>query len=280
MIELTPFLFLALAILFHWNKSKYYTPVFSFLSLISAFYFQYINIYAIAALACYYGICFFYSKSTKPFIKISLLLAIILTSFLFFLHLVPGFNNPVVLNQHQFSSSSVPFTLYLNFDKTFIGLILLTFFVSKESLVKVLQPKTIVIITLITIAVLLGPGIFLRHINWDPKVGSEMIIWSLNNLLFVCVAEEMLFRGVIQNKLETTFKDINYGKIIALSIAAILFGIAHFKGGLVYVILSTMAGVFYGYAYFKTRRVENSILVHFLLNQCHLFLFTYPKLLS
>ena len=41
-----------------------------------------------------------------------------------FTHLLPGFNNLQVLDKVRFSPDSAPFTLYLNFDKTAVGLLI------------------------------------------------------------------------------------------------------------------------------------------------------------
>jgi hypothetical protein len=41
------------------------------------------------------------------------------------LHRVPGFVNPRVIDAVRFTADAVPFTLYLNFDKTLVGLGLL-----------------------------------------------------------------------------------------------------------------------------------------------------------
>ncbi len=43
--------------------------------------------------------------------------------------------------------------------------------------------------------------------------------------------------------------------------------------------LATIAGLFYGYAYWKTNRLEASILVHFGLNLIHFVAFSYPALI-
>jgi membrane protease YdiL (CAAX protease family) len=45
-----------------------------------------------------------------------------------------------------------------------------------------------------------------------------------------------------------------------------------------YVALSTIAGLFYGFAYWKTKRIEASMLVHFGTNAIHFFAFSYPAL--
>lgn len=61
-------------------------------------------------------------------------------------------------------------------------------------------------------------------------------------------------------------------------LASLMFGLAHFKGGISYVMLATVAGVGYGFVYQKTKRIESSILVHFAVNTIHFLFFTYPAL--
>src|ERR1019366_7300326 len=41
------------------------------------------------------------------------------------LHRLPGFNNPRVISSVRFSADAIPFTLYLNYDKTLAGLFIL-----------------------------------------------------------------------------------------------------------------------------------------------------------
>jgi len=43
-------------------------------------------------------------------------------------------------------------------------------------------------------------------------------------------------------------------------------------------VLSTVAGLGYGWVYQRTGRIEASILTHFALNLVHFLLFTYPAL--
>ena len=43
------------------------------------------------------------------------------------------------------------------------------------------------------------------------------------------------------------------------------FGIVHIGGGLSYVFLASLAGLFYGYSYAQSKRIEVSIFVHFFL---------------
>ena len=61
-----------------------------------------------------------------------------------------------------------------------------------------------------------------------------------------------------------------------LLIAAVLFGVAHYAGGVSAVVLATIAGIGYGWIYWRTSRIEASILAHVLLNTTHILFFTYP----
>ncbi len=195
-------------------------------------------------------------------------------------HHFPGFHNQKVFDQVYISQDAVPFTFYLNIDKTLIGIFILGFgvpLISRKKdwvllLKQLLTKAPFMIIGIVAAAYALG------FIKWDPKLPDGMLIWVVTNLLFVCMAEEAFFRGFIQKNLALILKKIKYGEIIALLIAAILFGSAHYAGGIKYVVLATVAGLGYGWIYLSTKRIEGSILVHFGLNLTHFIFFTYPAL--
>ena len=102
----------------------------------------------------------------------------------------------------------------------------------------------------------------------------------LNNLFFVCLAEEALFRGFIQNGFTRLFPKTPFFSYASIAVAAVLFGLAHYKGGPIYVALAAVAGLFYGFAYQKTNRLDAAVLVHFGFNTIHFLLFSYPNLQS
>lgn len=104
--------------------------------------------------------------------------------------------------------------------------------------------------------------------NYEFKFPGFVWIWAFNNLLFVTFAEETLFRGVIQS----SFRNRYFG----LGIGALLFGLAHYRGGINYIISATFAGLFYGFAYLRTGRIQACMLAHFFFNLTHLIFFTYP----
>lgn len=80
--------------------------------------------------------------------------------------------------------------------------------------------------------------------------------------IFVAVPEELFFRAWVQNLLER-----RVGRKAALAVTAVLFGLSHFNKRSThfnwrYVILASIAGVFYGRAWREQRRVPASAITH------------------
>ena len=103
-------------------------------------------------------------------------------------------------------------------------------------------------------------GFIHPHANL-PSVGSAALRWVLI-FFFTAVPEELFFRGWVQNLLER-----RVGRRFALVIASVLFGLSHFNKRSAhfnwrYVLLATMAGVFYGRAWREHRRVAASTITH------------------
>ncbi|MFT3781435.1 MAG: CPBP family intramembrane metalloprotease [Nibricoccus sp.] len=198
----------------------------------------------------------------------------------FMLHRVPGFHNPRVIDAARFTPDARPFTLYLNYDKTLIGLFLLGFCctrIARWTDSKKMLPTTLPWAA-VTIGLLMGISLAIGYVRFAPKLPPETWLWAAVNLLFVCTAEEAFFRGFIQAQLQYLWSGIRGGSFIALLVAAALFGLAHFPGGWAYVGLASVAGLGYGWIYQRTQRIEASILSHFALNTVHFLLFTYPAL--
>ncbi len=80
--------------------------------------------------------------------------------------------------------------------------------------------------------------------------------------IFVAVPEELFFRAWVQNLLER-----RVGRRAALVITAVLFGLSHFNKRSAhfnwsYVLLASVAGIFYGRAWREQRRVPASAITH------------------
>lgn len=196
------------------------------------------------------------------------------------LHLLPGFENWRLVHRLPLSEASRPFSLYLNLDKPFLGLLILGFgFPLVRSFAEWRRVAWSTLPYFVTaVAVLLGLVALLGYVRWDPKLPELFWLWAPRNLLFACVAEEALFRGFLQRQLSLALRAFRWGGAGSVVVAALLFGLAHYRGGPSYVVLSTVAGFIYGLAYYRTGRLEASIGCHFAVNAVHFLLFTYPAL--
>ncbi|MFQ5992717.1 MAG: lysostaphin resistance A-like protein [Nitrospiraceae bacterium] len=207
-------------------------------------------------------------------------LLIVAASLALFSHQVPGFSNWKIVSGHQFSADAIPYSMSLNWDKPMVGLLILAFgldLIRSTSEWRYLVRSLIPLLTVGGALVLLASFAF-GYVRVDVKLPDITLIWALKNLLFTCMAEEALFRGFIQKEVTTLLSGLRWGRTAGLLLASALFGLAHFLGGVKYVLLASLAGVFYGLVYLKTNRIEASILFHFGLNLVHFLAFSYPAL--
>ena len=89
-----------------------------------------------------------------------------------------------------------------------------------------------------------------------------MILKWIYIFIFVAVPEELYFRAWVQNLLERRL-----GRRASLGITAVLFGLSHFNKRSThfnwrYVLLASIAGIFYGRAWREQRRVPASTITH------------------
>ncbi|MFN0317979.1 MAG: lysostaphin resistance A-like protein, partial [Burkholderiales bacterium] len=196
-------------------------------------------------------------------------------------HAMPGFNNPLLIENFRFSSDAAPYTHHANFDKAAAGLFVLVFLCNRvrqagewRDLLLRTYP-----IALLTCTVVIATGLAVGYSRPDFKLPAYTPVFLVVNLLFTCVAEEAFFRGFFQHRLAKYLQDrITHGNLVALASCSVLFGVVHLGGGPWYIVLATCAGLGYGYAYLRTQRLEASILVHFCVNAVHFIGFTYPRL--
>ena len=113
----------------------------------------------------------------------------------------------------------------------------------------------------------LGLGFATGFIRFIPRHPSPLAIVGalLITFLLTAIPEELFFRGILQNLLEPRL-----GANGALILTACLFGLSHFHKGAMfnwrYVLLASIAGIFYGRAWRSRRHLFASALTHMLVD--------------
>lgn len=109
----------------------------------------------------------------------------------------------------------------------------------------------------------IGLGLALGFLRFHARLPGAGTVagTALVTFIFVAVPEELFFRGLLQNLLETRLPQRQ-----ALALAAAVFGLSHYVHGPIfnwrYVILAAIAGWFYGRAWRNDRRLAASAVTH------------------
>ena len=112
------------------------------------------------------------------------------------------------------------------------------------------------------VAIPLGEAI--GFIHWDPSLSRlrSLPLFAVGIFIFTAWPEEFLFRGLLQNLLARTFRN----QWVGLIAAAVIFGFSHILHAPFpnwrYVLLATVAGIFYGRAWLKTGSLLPGAIVH------------------
>ena len=280
LVQLVPYVCLSAAIISLWLTRGFnrYISVAAFLTLAigSGFIAGVLSPQAGIPIVVYVALCQAYSLRLTHAMRVPLAIAVVAASLGLMAHAVPGFANLLIVKDAIVSRDGIPFTLYFNFDKALIGLVLLTFVTPLAAsradwvgMFRAALPRILAVI-----AVVLGASFALEFVRFEPKLPAFLPLWAWANLLFTCTAEEAVFRGIIQRLLQDAVNPL-----AALLIAGVLFGAVHFAGGPRLMVMASIAGAGYGWVYWRSGyRIEASILAHFLLNTAHILLFTYPAL--
>ncbi|MDR2539020.1 MAG: CPBP family intramembrane metalloprotease [Chlamydiales bacterium] len=227
------------------------------------------------------GVCqYALKKTTTVSIRFLLFGTAVFISISLLMHFSPGFANWKIVSDLMISKNSYPLTLWLNFDKPFIGLFALAFLLpligSKEkmwNLIKKITPAlALMIFSLVVVSY------YLKAITFDPKMPSVFLIWMIQNLIFVSIPEEAFFRGFFQKELDLAFGLKPLGTGCSIIITSILFALLHigWSPNFVAIVLTFCISLFYGVIYRWTQAIEASIFCHFSFNTFHFLFFSYP----
>ncbi len=93
----------------------------------------------------------------------------------------------------------------------------------------------------------------------------ELLLSAVGIFVLIAIPEELLFRGLIQNLLGKWLRPVP-----TLIVASVIFGAAHLNNGprpdWRYFLLASIAGIFYGNAYYQTRNLLAPAITHSLVD--------------
>jgi membrane protease YdiL (CAAX protease family) len=261
------------------GRAPYWTLAFAS-ALAAALAGGIVDVRGLIVLLAFAAACRAAGRAERPVTRVAAHLVMLLTCGGLMLHVMPGFNNPVVIGEVVISPGGVPYTKYVNFDKAVAGLFLLGLY-APDLIARGNAPASIREFTWrfgVLVAVVVALSLAFGFVRWDPKMPAWFPVWAWSMLFLTVLPEEALFRGVIQTSLERRLGGSRRATICAILIAGLLFGLAHAGGGTTYVVLATLAGVGYGWISAALRSLGAAIAAHFCLNVIHFLFFTYPAL--
>lgn len=117
-------------------------------------------------------------------------------------------------------------------------------------------------------AIAIPLGLAIHFIRYQPRGSGavELIASFFAILVFIGIPEELLFRGLIQNFLETWWGK-GFGSLL---VASVIFGAAHLDNddapNFAYALMATIAGIFYGRTFRQSGNLLAPALVHALVD--------------
>ncbi|MCE5363015.1 CPBP family intramembrane glutamic endopeptidase [Pseudomonas anguilliseptica] len=185
-------------------------------------------------------------------------------------HAVPGFTATALWPARQLSDDAPAYALRLSWDKLLVGVTLLAWWLGQPA---ANRPQTYRVwltaaLTLLAVPVLaMGVGL----VGWQPKWPSELWLWLAVNLGVAVLAEELLFRGLLQRYLVSWL-----GAWPGIGLTTLLFAAVHIPFSPLFAMLAGVAGLGYGLIFHFSGRISLAIALHGAVNLLHLLLLSYP----
>jgi|TARA_Y100000389_G_C17430792_1_gene502464 uncharacterized protein len=259
-----------------------------------AYFYNIIDFVGIASLVIFSALLYFFhllnceknnfvENKNLRLIKFLLFFLIIIFSTLLIAHKIPGFHNYKMLSDVKLSQGARDFSLWYNFDKGALSFIFLFYYINqfREKINIKNSAKILTLSYLIATPILMICAIKMNYVIFDINkfANIELIIFILIKMIFFTViVEEIIYRFFAMNYFQDVFLATKYNKILSCIVASLIFSLIHYYGGIIFMILSFIAGLFFGGIYLKTRNIQSAIILHFLTNFTHLLFFSYPSL--
>ena len=197
-------------------------------------------------------------------------LALVVLGIVLALHAWPGFDNPRLWEERRFCHGCLPHSLFFSVDQ---ALLVAAWLPLLWGSTQAASWRRAAVATAITLAATILLGLALGLFRWDSGwPTSALLVFAIANLIAVA-AEELLFRGLLQQHLLRPL-----GAFHAWWITAVLFGLAHLPFSAEFALIATIAGLGYGYVAWQTGSLWPAIGLHWGLNLLHFTLFSYPLL--
>ena len=133
------------------------------------------------------------------------------------------------------------------------------------------RPRFVVPIFIVTLLAVPGLALLLGAVAWQPKWPDMLGAWLAVNLAVAVLAEELLFRGLLQTRLVGWL-----GMWPGILLTALLFGAVHMPFSPTFAVVAAVAGLGYGLAMQASGRLSVAIALHGLVNLIHFTLLSYP----
>ena len=111
----------------------------------------------------------------------------------------------------------------------------------------------------------------LNLVGWQPKWPDKFWLWLALNLGGAVLAEELLFRAMLQVWLVQRM-----GALVGIGLTALLFGAVHWPFSPLFAGVAVLAGLGYGLVFYLSGRLWPALMLHLAVNVCHVLLLTYP----
>ena len=111
-------------------------------------------------------------------------------------------------------------------------------------------------------------NMLILYINTNDVVNMNIIFLILSSVIVGPIIEEIIFRYILINKLNS-FNN----RFISIVISSIIFALAH--NGIINIIYTFILGMILGIIYIKDKNLLNSIVLHSSANLISLFLYSY-----
>jgi membrane protease YdiL (CAAX protease family) len=130
----------------------------------------------------------------------------------------------------------------------------------------------VALLTLVGIPLL---ALTLGLVDWQPKWPEEVWLWLAVNLGVAVLAEELLFRGLLQTHLVGWL-----GICPGILLTVLLFGAVHAHFSPLFAVVAGIAGLGYGLVFHYSGRLSLAVALHGAVNLSHLLLLSYPLRLT